>query len=84
MVWPLRKERKSTKISLTNRIRGTEVAISNIKQQDIMEEYITIHISCKEFHTADFLRQLANTIEEQEECENIHFENENGYADVMY
>ena len=49
-----------------------------------MNEYITIHISCKEFYTADFLRQLANAIEEQEENENLHFENENGYADVMY
>jgi len=49
-----------------------------------MEEYITIHISCKEFHTADLLRQLANAIEEQEEGGNLHFENENGYADVIY
>ena len=49
-----------------------------------MEEYLTINISCKEFHTADFLRQLANTIEEQEESGNLHFETENGYADVIY
>ena len=48
-----------------------------------MRESIRINIVCEEFHVADFLRQLANTIEEQEECENIHFENENGYADVM-
>ena len=49
-----------------------------------MNEYITIHISCKEFHTADFLRQLANTIEEQEEDGGLVFENENGYAEVIY
>lgn len=48
-----------------------------------MNEYITISIRCDEFHTADFLRQLANTIEEQEEDGGLVFENENGYADVM-
>lgn len=48
-----------------------------------MEEYITINIKCDEFHTADFLRQLANTIESQEEDGGFVFETENGYAEVI-
>lgn len=49
-----------------------------------MGEYITINIKCNEFYTADFLRQLANTIESQEEEGGLVFENENGYAEVIY
>ena len=61
-----------------------EIEISEVKtHRDMNEEFVTIHISCREFHLADFLRNLANTIEE-EEHDNLHFENENGYADVIY
>lgn len=49
-----------------------------------MGEYITINIRCDEYRTADFLRQLANTIEETEEDGGFVFENENGYAEVIY
>lgn len=46
--------------------------------------YTTIHISCDADYAPDFLRQLANTIESEEEQDNIRFETENGYAEVMY
>ena len=49
-----------------------------------MKENIRINIVCEEFHVADFLRQLANTIESQEEDGGFVFEDENGYAEVIY
>ena len=48
-----------------------------------MEQYLTIHVSCKATACADFLRNLANAIEANGEYENLHMENENGYADVI-
>ena len=60
---------------------GISLTIKNII---IMGEYITINIRCNEFYTADFLRQLANTIESQEEDGGLVFENENGHAEVIY
>ena len=50
---------------------------------EYIEEFVTITINCKKYRTADFLRQLANAIE-SEENDNLHFENCNGSADVIY
>lgn len=54
-----------------------------VKNEIPKSEWNTIHIACKADFTPDFLRQLANTIESQAERDNLHFETENGYADVM-
>ena len=55
----------------------------HVKTELPTSEWNTIHISCKADFTPDFLRQLANAIEMQEEKDNLHLETENGYADVM-
>ena len=46
-----------------------------------MEEQVTIKISCDEGYTADFLRQLANEIEESE-TEVTTFETYHGIAEI--
>lgn len=46
--------------------------------------YSHIWINCKGDFTPDFLRQLANTIEMQEEQKNFNFTTENGKAEVIY
>lgn len=49
-----------------------------------MEEQVTIRITADTYFTPDFLRQLANEIEAQEEQDDFVFETANGIAEVSY
>ena len=49
-----------------------------------MEEQVIIRITADTYFTPDFLRQLANEIEAQEEQNDFAFETENGIAEVSY
>lgn len=49
-----------------------------------MEEQVTIRITADADFTPDFLRQLANEIEAQEEQDDFVFETEDGIAEVSY
>lgn len=49
-----------------------------------MEEQANIVITADACFAPDFLRQLANEIEEREERSNFSFETENGIADIFY
>ena len=48
-----------------------------------MEEQISIAITADACFASDFLRQLANEIEEREEKGNFSFKTENGIADIF-
>lgn len=48
-----------------------------------MKEQIEIKITCNKYFTADFLRQLANELEERDsEDLNFDIETDYGYAEV--
>ena len=49
-----------------------------------MEEQVSIVINADTCFAPDFLRQLANEIEEREEKANFSFKTENGIADIFY
>ena len=49
-----------------------------------MEEQVSIVITADTCFAPDFLRQLANEIEEREEESNFSFKTENGIADIFY
>ena len=49
-----------------------------------MEEQVNIVINADTCFAPDFLRQLANEVEEREEKCNFSFETENGIADIFY
>ena len=49
-----------------------------------MEEQVSIAITADTCFAPDFLRQLANEIEEREGEGNFSFKTENGIADIFY